>query len=625
MDFRDLIDKIKDFFSDISQKTVKKAGPFAAKAKDALSRGFKAVSSFASGIFGSVRTAAGNIKGSLREGRLYDFYRKYRRYSFAAVAVLSVSVLIITAVILDARTRNGEISSDVPVDAVGSEIADIDVSQAVFIPAVVVDDQSEGMAQFDEDDEVYEGNLSDDEYNDAAGEVKRKILCKGDSNPVVAKIQERLMDLGYMDRDEPTEYYGPATHTAVERFQMKNELTVDGNVGEETLEKLFSDTAKQYSMCVGMSGEDVKELQSMLRNLGYLDSADGVFGPGTEAAVKSFQSKNGLTADGSAGHSTLEKLYSGNVVANYIGFGEQGDVILALQKKLRTLGYMTTEPDGKYGPDTVQAVKKFQENNGLMVDGYFGYDTKQLLNSGNATPNAFSIGDRGPQVENIQKVLVRLKYMNSATGYYGEATEAAVRAFQKRNSLSVDGKVGQNTLKKLLASDARPAASNAPKATAKATPTKKKSSSSTKKAGSSSKATSTPKPKKTSTPVKITGANASSLIEVAKSKLGCPYVRAGKGPDVFDCSGFVYWCLRKIGVNIGYMTSAGWRDCTRYETVSSLGSVKAGDIIVFKGHVGIALGGGQMIDASSSDGKIRIANLSGNYWKTNFIKACRLF
>ncbi|MBR3843538.1 MAG: C40 family peptidase, partial [Christensenellaceae bacterium] len=63
----------------------------------------------------------------------------------------------------------------------------------------------------------------------------------------------------------------------------------------------------------------------------------------------------------------------------------------------------------------------------------------------------------------------------------------------------------------------------------------------------------------------------------------------------------------------------------KYETVTSMSEIKAGDIIVFKGHVGIAIGNGQMIDASSSEGKIRYGNLSHSYWKKNFIKACRLF
>lgn len=59
----------------------------------------------------------------------------------------------------------------------------------------------------------------------------------------------------------------------------------------------------------GSTGSTVKEIQTRLKNWGYYSgSADGIYGSGTTAAVKSFQSKNGLTADGIAGPATLSKL-----------------------------------------------------------------------------------------------------------------------------------------------------------------------------------------------------------------------------------------------------------------------------------------------------------------------------
>ena len=51
------------------------------------------------------------------------------------------------------------------------------------------------------------------------------LLRKGDQNPVVMQLQERLMSLGYMDNDEPTDFYGDATSVAVMHFQRQNGLT----------------------------------------------------------------------------------------------------------------------------------------------------------------------------------------------------------------------------------------------------------------------------------------------------------------------------------------------------------------------------------------------------------------
>jgi len=127
-----------------------------------------------------------------------------------------------------------------------------------------------------------------------------------------------------------------------------------------------------------------------------------------------------------------------------------------------------------------------------------------------------------------------------------------------------------------------------------------------------------------------TGSADSSKVEqfiaVAQTKLGCKYVLGGKGPEVFDCSGFVYWCLNQVGVKQSYMTSSGWKATTKYPIVTSMSDLQRGDVISYQGHVGIYLGGNQMIDASSSEGKIRITNIYGSsYWKKNFIKGCRIF
>ena len=118
-----------------------------------------------------------------------------------------------------------------------------------------------------------------------------------------------------------------------------------------------------------------------------------------------------------------------------------------------------------------------------------------------------------------------------------------------------------------------------------------------------------------------------TFISVAKSKMGSKYVRGGKGPNTFDCSGFVYWCLNQAGVSQSYMTSASWQKTTKYQRISSMSSLKRGDVISYKGHVGIYLGDGQMIDASSSEGKIRICSniQSSSYWTRNFVCGFRIF
>ena len=153
------------------------------------------------------------------------------------------------------------------------------------------------------------------------------------------------------------------------------------------------------------------------------------------------------------------------------------------------------------------------------------------------------------------------------------------------------------------------------------------------KTGGGSKPTSKPGSNATAKPVSTSARGADKLISIAESKIGCPYSRGAKGPNKFDCSGFVYWCMKQAGFSGGYMTSITWRSCTRYPRINSMSQIQRGDILVFKGnsmdsgHVGIYLGGGKMIDASSGAGQVRITTsvLSGNYWKQHFLMAYRIY
>ena len=434
------------------------------------------------------------------------------------------------------------------------------------------------------------------------------IIREGMTAAVAADIQKRLMKLSFMDEDEPTEYFGPVSGSAIKLFQRQHGLSVDGMVGMETYDILMSDEAQRYTVMEGASGEDVKELQVRLRELGYLDKATGTFDALTTKAVKSLQQYNNLTADGKVGRKTLELIYSTDVKPYFLKYGEQSDKVKSYQKRLNTLGYLTSEPDGKYGKDTVAAVKRFQEINGLIADGFLGPNTVALLVSNKAHANALVLGMRGKDVEKAQKLLKTLGYMSNVTGYFGSATEDAVKAFQKRNSLSADGTVGKQTMSKLTSGSAKKAASGS-----------SGSSGSSGNSGSSGSSGSS------------SSSGAEKLISVAQSKLGKKYVLGAKGPNTFDCSGFVYYCLNQAGVKQGYLTSGGWASSGRYQKITSVSNLKRGDILVFSGdsagHVGIYLGNGVMIDASSANGKVvkRTGIWNISYWKGVFICGFRVF
>ena len=475
---------------------------------------------------------------------------------------------------------------------------------------------NESASQEGSDDNLYMTEESKEQEGPAP-----EIYVQGVTHSSVADVQQRLMDLGFMDYSEPTMYYGPVTMEAVKLFQRQNDLAQDGILGPATWEMLFAEDAKYYLAKAGMDGDDIRRIQQRLYEMGYLAKAEhvtGHFGDVTEAAVKQMQQNNGLAADGKVGHDTMEMLYSEEAKANLLSYGDKSEVVLSCQERLKELGYLTTKPDGQYGNDTVAAVKQFQSRNDLVVDGYLGPTTMVVLHSKSATPNGLVIGETGDTVKRVQELLSRYGYMSSSncTGYFGEITEAAVKEFQRKNGLTADGNVGMKTMAKLTDGNAVKANGSSSGSSSNSS-----SSSSNSSSGSGNKGSSTTS---SSSTVTTGSASVSALLKVAKSKLGAPYVYGAKGPNAFDCSGYVYWCLNQVGIKQSYTTSYGWRTIGKYQKITSFSSIKAGDIVVVKGHVGIAAGNGMVYDASSGSGKIVYRSL-GDWWKRNFICAWRIF
>ena len=308
-------------------------------------------------------------------------------------------------------------------------------------------------------DSVYE-NANSDKDDDS--------LRMGDSGSAVKDLQTKLKKLGYYDGTVDSTF-GSGTYAAVRAFQKKYNLTADGVAGSETLKKLDNvyknaDSAKDDdSLRMGDSGSAVKDLQTKLKKLGYYDgTVDSTFGSGTYAAVRAFQKKYNLTADGVAGSETLKKLDSAYKNADSdkdddsLRKGATGSAVKDLQTKLKKLGFYNASIDGDYGDTTVAAVKAFQKKYNLTADGVAGSETLKKLDS--AYKNADSDKDddslrkgaTGSAVKDLQTKLKKLGFYNaSIDGDYGDTTVAAVKAFQKKYNLTADGVAGSATLKKL--------------------------------------------------------------------------------------------------------------------------------------------------------------------------------
>ncbi len=137
------------------------------------------------------------------------------------------------------------------------------------------------------------------------------LLQENDDYPTVSQLQNRLIELGYLDSDEPTTVFTPATTVAVSLFQRTINAPMDGIATGELQEYLFSAEAKSYEIKLGDSGTDVESMQSRLNELGYYeDKINGYFGVATEEGLRAFQTKNKLSVDGVFSVDDRDLLYS---------------------------------------------------------------------------------------------------------------------------------------------------------------------------------------------------------------------------------------------------------------------------------------------------------------------------
>jgi peptidoglycan hydrolase-like protein with peptidoglycan-binding domain len=131
----------------------------------------------------------------------------------------------------------------------------------------------------------------------------------------------------------------------------------------------------------GERGEDVRRLQEMLTDAGFAAGrVDGVFGPRTRQAVRSFQSSAGLIGDGLVGMTTRGALqWRAAPPTAILRQGARGHDVRLLQDRLTSAGFGTKGSDGVFGPNTFLAVLAFQEDSGLRADGLVGPATRAAL------------------------------------------------------------------------------------------------------------------------------------------------------------------------------------------------------------------------------------------------------
>lgn len=335
------------------------------------------------------------------------------------------------------------------------------------------------------------------------GAEKYTELKNGSEGAAVTALQSALAELGYLEEEDVDGKFGSKTEDALKVFQKRNGLAQDGIASQDLQLKLYEDTPKdtrgyrQYVRTVPpvagavirekSKGEPVTKLQTRLKELGYYEGElTGVCDEDTVAAIKLFEGKHGLVADGEMSAADQQVLYGATAMEASVVVtpsptptvkpptktlrpGDKDDEVKLLQQRLKDLGYYTGNITGVYNTATTEAVKAFQKKSSLEQDGILGPITRTVLYGVNAiyaVPTAIPVstptptttpltpenviviraGSMGEVVRRLQARLQELGYYTSRLdGVYLTDDIEAVRAFQSANGLKVDGKAGYET------------------------------------------------------------------------------------------------------------------------------------------------------------------------------------
>lgn len=277
--------------------------------------------------------------------------------------------------------------------------------------------------------------------SDASGVLARtryfkQDLAQGDSGEAVRMLQRSLKKAGFYAIDV-TGYYGEETQSSVLSFQRAQKVidsdadTGAGNFGPRTrvaLEAFLEQTKSQALERIpqgvlsrGSTASQVRTLQEILREYGFIVNVSGAFDEETIQAIKAFQLDQKLIAN-----------------ENDIGAGFYGPKTQAALEQL-IASHFTPAPAA---PQNVVRRSHGEVQGETAEEKIEATFTKEL-----------SLGDRGESVETLQEELVRLHFLGLApTGYYGKTTQHAVFKFQQAFSIvnkesdEGAGSVGPKTL-----------------------------------------------------------------------------------------------------------------------------------------------------------------------------------
>lgn len=233
-----------------------------------------------------------------------------------------------------------------------------------------------------------------------------------------------------------------------------------------------------------------------------------------------------------------------------------------------------------------------------------------------------------PQVEEKQETLLKKAYVNTQTANMRKEANTAseivtsltlnteVEVYAEENGWSkikVNGQEGY--ISTALLSDKKTETSRSLE-----TPRKKAESTTTENT-STKKETTT---QSTTSTITQTSGKGATVVATAKNYIGSKYVYGATGPNSFDCSGFTQYVFKLHGVSLNRTAAAQYSNGVAVDRAN----LQPGDLVMFGksgiNHVGIYIGGGQIVHAANPSRGVTIDTITSGYYNNNYVGARRV-
>ncbi|GGB33066.1 cell wall lytic activity [Virgibacillus dakarensis] len=306
--------------------------------------------------------------------------------------------------------------------------------------------------------------------------------------------------------------------------------------------------------------------------------------------------------------------------AETLSYGEHGETVRVLQQKLNKLSYYDDQTDGDFGILTEHALKKFQQDNNVVVTGQADIQTIYRLIEAEKAMYLEQIKDlsdsiypglHSKDVKVVQQALHYFGYYEGEIdGIYGPMTNRALETAEDELGIELTNEVTQQKLSALYK-----------KADAEGSSRQEKVVEQESQPEEQNQVADNQKSKVMN--LEVTGNNNAEIAQAATQYVGTPYVWGGESPGGFDCSGFIQYVYQTHDITTPRTVSDIWN------FASPVDSPSVGDLVFFEtykpgpSHMGIYLGDGKFIHAGESRG-VEISEMNNSYWEAKYLGAKRI-